>query len=184
MVGRITGRSMLLNSIMGKEVFPAKASVSLIVVFTHATPELHSAGTESRLPLLGWAREIQDSFKLEAPPMVIFAMDYARFPYPLGGAQDFWEALMTLDANTSPYCHRPFLESFDNGIEVEGYVQRIKGYLALYEPSFFEDQAEGQYNENKKKENRFSNLFRKSIKASSKSVDSIEPLPGGTSSSG
>ncbi|KAG0312514.1 hypothetical protein BGZ99_009461 [Dissophora globulifera] len=140
----------------------------LIIVFTHATPELLPA-TQSRVPLMAWAREIQDNFKLDAPPPVLFAMDYARFPYPTGGAQDFWERLMELDANTEPYCHKPFLESFGNGIAVEGYVQRIKGHLALFEPSFFEDQAEGQYREQqkgmkKRKEYRF-NLFRKSTRA-------------------
>ncbi|KAF9197796.1 hypothetical protein BGZ49_001626 [Haplosporangium sp. Z 27] len=139
----------------------------LIVVFTHATPELLPA-TQSRVPLMAWAREIQDNFKLPSPPMVVFAMDYVRFPYPSGGAQDFWERLMELDANTEPYCHKPFLESFGNGIAVDGYVSRIKGHLALFEPSFFEDQAEGQYQEKKelkkRKENRF-NLFRKSTNA-------------------
>ncbi|KAF9955068.1 hypothetical protein BGZ70_010361 [Mortierella alpina] len=140
----------------------------LIVVFTHATPELLPA-TQSRVPLMAWAREIQENFKLPAPPMVVFAMDYVRFPYPSGGAQDFWERLMELDANTEPYCHKPFLESFGNGIAVEGYVQRIKGHLALFEPSFFEHQAEGQYREQqkemkKRKEHRF-NLFRKSTHA-------------------
>ncbi|KAF9957442.1 hypothetical protein BGZ72_001818 [Mortierella alpina] len=141
----------------------------VIIIFTHATPEILPAA-QSRIPLLGWAREIQESFQLAAPPMTVFAMDSVRFPYPSGGAQEFWEALMTLDANTEPYCHRPFLESFGNGIAVEGYVQRIKGYLALFEPSFFEEQAEGQYKENehkKKKESRFS-IFRKSTNASSK----------------
>ncbi|KAF9911603.1 hypothetical protein BX616_010558, partial [Lobosporangium transversale] len=136
----------------------------VILVFTHATPELVSNTTESRLPLMAWAREIQESFKLEAPPLTVFAMDYVRFPYPAGGAQEFWEALMTLDANTTPYRHTPFLESFGNGIAVEGYVQRIKGHLALFEPSFFEEQAEGQYNENKKRVGRFS-FFRKSKSA-------------------
>ncbi|KAF9289540.1 hypothetical protein BGZ68_009122 [Mortierella alpina] len=140
----------------------------LIVVFTHATPELLPA-TQSRVPLMAWAREIQENFKLPSPPMVVFAMDYVRFPYPSGGAQDFWERLMELDANTEPYCHKPFLESFGNGIAVEGYVQRIKGHLALFEPSFFEHQAEGQYREQqkemkKRKEHRF-NLFRKSTHA-------------------
>ncbi|CAO3573556.1 unnamed protein product [Mortierella alpina] len=140
----------------------------LIVVFTHATPELLPA-TQSRVPLMAWAREIQENFKLPTPPMVVFAMDYVRFPYPSGGAQDFWERLMELDANTEPYCHKPFLESFGNGIAVEGYVQRIKGHLALFEPSFFEHQAEGQYREQqkemkKRKEHRF-NLFRKSTHA-------------------
>ncbi|KAG9327723.1 hypothetical protein KVV02_006427 [Mortierella alpina] len=140
----------------------------LIVVFTHATPELLPA-TQSRVPLMAWAREIQENFKLPSPPMVVFAMDYVRFPYPSGGAQDFWEKLMELDANTEPYCHKPFLESFGNGIAVEGYVQRIKGHLALFEPSFFEHQAEGQYREQqkemkKRKEHRF-NLFRKSTHA-------------------
>ncbi|KAI1315691.1 hypothetical protein EDD11_000465 [Mortierella claussenii] len=133
----------------------------VIVVFTHATPELVSNTAESRLPLLAWAREIQESFKLETPPMTVFAMDYVRFPYPAGGAQEFWEALMTLDANTGPYRHTPFLESFGNGIAVDGYVARIKGHLALFEPSFFEEQAEGQYNENKKRESWFG-LFRRS----------------------
>ncbi|KAF9364418.1 hypothetical protein BGX34_001580 [Mortierella sp. NVP85] len=136
----------------------------VIIVFTHATPELIPSTTESRLQLLAWAREIQESFKLDAPPMTVFAMDYLRFPYPSGGAQEFWEALMTLDANTTPYCHRPFLESFGNGIAVDQYVQRIKGHLALFEPSFFEDQAEGQYNENKRKGSRF-NIFRKGTRA-------------------
>ncbi|KAF9956967.1 hypothetical protein BGZ65_002316 [Modicella reniformis] len=163
----------------------------VIIVFTHATPELIPSTTESRLQLLAWAREIQESFKLDAPPLTVFAMDYLRFPYPSGGAQEFWEALMTLDANTSPYRHRPFLESFGNGIAVEGYVQRIKGHLALFEPSFFEDQAEGQYNENKKKESRFS-IFRKSTRtpkgvqrSSSKSSKASSPtsavpaVPGG-----
>ncbi|KAF9916878.1 hypothetical protein BX616_002567 [Lobosporangium transversale] len=138
----------------------------LIIVFTHATPELLPVA-QSRVPLMAWAREIQDNFKLATPPMVVFAMDYIRFPYPLGGAQDFWERLMELDANTEPYCHKPFLESFGNGIAVEGYVARIKGHLALFEPSFFEDQAEGQYREQelkKRKESRF-NLFRKSTRA-------------------
>ncbi|KAF9542905.1 hypothetical protein EC957_001421 [Mortierella hygrophila] len=122
----------------------------LILVFTHATPELlPSTNPESRLPLMAWAREIQEKFKLPAAPKVIFAMDFARFPYPSGGAQDFWEKLMELDANTEPYCHRPFLESFGNGIAVEGYVQRIKGHLAVFEPRFFESQAEGQYQEHK-----------------------------------
>ncbi|KAF9210493.1 hypothetical protein BGZ59_009372 [Podila verticillata] len=138
----------------------------LIIVFTHATPELLPQA-QSRLSLMAWAREIQENFKLPSPPTTVFAMDYVRFPYPSGGAQDFWERLMELDANTEPYCHKPFLESFGNGIAVEGYVQRIKGHLALFEPSFFEDQAEGQYKEKemkKRKENRF-NLFRKSTHA-------------------
>ncbi|KAF8932718.1 AIG1 family-domain-containing protein [Dissophora ornata] len=151
----------------------------VILVFTHATPELLPANAESRLPLMAWAREIQESFKLDAPPLVIFAMDYARFPYPAGGAQEFWEALMTLDANTTPYCHKPFLESFGNGIAVEGYVQRIKGYLALFEPNFFEDQAEGQYNENKKKENRFSSLFRKKTRAVTNDADGTNATAAG-----
>lgn len=138
----------------------------LIIVFTHATPELLPQA-QSRLSLMAWAREIQENFKLPSPPTTVFAMDYVRFPYPSGGAQDFWERLMELDANTEPYCHKPFLESFGNGIAVEGYVQRIKGHLALFEPSFFENQAEGQYKEKemkKRKENRF-NLFRKSTHA-------------------
>ncbi|KAG0330797.1 hypothetical protein BG000_011453 [Podila horticola] len=135
----------------------------LIIVFSHATPELLPA-TQSRLQLIAWAREIQDNFKLASPPLTVFAMDYVRFPYPSGGAQDFWEKLMELDANTEDYRHTPFLESIGNEITVEGYVARIKGYLALFEPSFFEDQAESQFRENehkKRKENRF-NLFRKS----------------------
>ncbi|KAG0032444.1 hypothetical protein BGZ81_010890 [Podila clonocystis] len=138
----------------------------VIIVFTHATPELLPQA-QSRLSLMAWAREIQENFKLPSPPTTVFAMDYVRFPYPSGGAQDFWERLMELDANTEPYCHKPFLESFGNGIAVEGYVQRIKGHLALFEPSFFENQAEGQYKERemkKRKENRF-NLFRKSTHA-------------------
>lgn len=138
----------------------------VIIVFTHATPELLPQA-QSRLSLMAWAREIQENFKLPSPPTTVFAMDYVRFPYPSGGAQDFWERLMELDANTEPYCHKPFLESFGNGIAVEGYVQRIKGHLALFEPSFFESQAEGQYKEKemkKRKENRF-NLFRKSTHA-------------------
>ncbi|KAF9327147.1 hypothetical protein BG006_009500 [Podila minutissima] len=138
----------------------------VIIVFTHATPELLPQA-QSRLSLMAWAREIQENFKLPSPPTTVFAMDYVRFPYPSGGAQDFWERLMELDANTEPYCHKPFLESFGNGIAVEGYVQRIKGHLALFEPSFFENQAEGQYKEKemkKRKENRF-NLFRKSTHA-------------------
>ncbi|KAF9947174.1 hypothetical protein BGZ65_009053, partial [Modicella reniformis] len=139
----------------------------LIIVFTHATPELLPP-TQSRVPLMVWSREIQDDFKLPSPPMVVFVMDYVRFPYPSGGAQDFWERLMELDANTEPYCHKPFLESFGNGIAVEGYVQRIKGHLALFEPSFFEDQAEGQYREQRelrrRKDYRF-NLFRKATNA-------------------
>ncbi|KAG0055989.1 hypothetical protein BGZ83_006756 [Gryganskiella cystojenkinii] len=142
----------------------------VILVFTHATPELLPA-SQSRLPLVAWAREIQESFNLPSPPLTVFAMDYVRFPYPSGGAQDFWERLMELDANTQPYCHKPFLESIGNGIAVEGYVQRIKGHLALFEPAFFEDQAEGQYKENeqkKRKEGRFS-LFRNSTKASGSS---------------
>lgn len=142
----------------------------LIIVFTHATPELLPA-TQSRVPLMGWAREIQDSFQLPNPPATVFAMDYVRFPYPSGGAQDLWERLMELDANTEPYCHKPFLESFGNGIAVEGYVQRIKGHLAQFEPSFFEDQAEGQYREQeskKRKEGRF-NLFRKVTRANKES---------------
>ncbi|KAG0002441.1 hypothetical protein BGZ80_001058 [Entomortierella chlamydospora] len=142
----------------------------LIIVFTHATPELLPAA-QSRVPLMAWAREIQDNFKLPSPPMVVFAMDYIRFPYPSGGAQDFWERLMELDANTEPYCHKPFLESFGNGFSVDGYVSRIKGHLAVFEPSFFEDQAEGQYKEQKelkkRKESRF-NLFRKSTNATAK----------------
>ncbi|KAG0068481.1 hypothetical protein BGZ90_000570 [Linnemannia elongata] len=122
----------------------------LILVFTHATPALlPSTNPEARVPLMAWAREIQEKFKLPTAPKVVFAMDFARFPYPSGGAQDFWEKLMELDANTEPYCHRPFLESFGNGIAVEGYVQRIKGHLALFEPRFFESQAEGQYQEHK-----------------------------------
>ncbi|KAF9374997.1 hypothetical protein CPB97_011765 [Podila verticillata] len=135
----------------------------VIIVFSHATPELLPA-TQSRLQLIAWAREIQDNFKLPAPPLTVFAMDYVRFPYPSGGAQDFWEKLMELDANTEVYRHTPFLESIGNEITVEGYVARIKGHLALFEPSFFEDQAESQFRENenkKRKENRF-NLFRKS----------------------
>ncbi|KAF9411835.1 hypothetical protein BGZ94_001220 [Podila epigama] len=138
----------------------------LIIVFTHATPELLPQA-QSRLSLMAWAREIQENFKLPSPPTTVFAMDYVRFPYPSGGAQDFWERLMELDANTEPYCHKPFLESFGNGIAVEGYVQRIKGHLAQFEPSFYEDQAEGQYKERelqKRKEKRF-NLFRKSTHA-------------------
>lgn len=98
---------------------------------------------------MAWAREIQEKFKLPTAPKVVFAMDFARFPYPSGGAQELWEKLMELDANTEPYCHRPFLESFGNGIAVEGYVQRIKGHLAVFEPRFFENQAEGQYREHK-----------------------------------
>ncbi|KAG0048380.1 hypothetical protein BGZ83_006662 [Gryganskiella cystojenkinii] len=146
----------------------------LIIVFTHATPELLPA-TQSRVPLMGWAREIQDSFHLPAPPATVFAMDYVRFPYPSGGAQDLWERLMELDANTEPYCHKPFLESFGNGIAVEGYVARIKGHLAQFEPSFFENQAEGQYREQqkelkKRKEGRFS-IFRKTTSRTNK-----EPL--------
>ncbi|KAF9350189.1 hypothetical protein BGX26_011599 [Mortierella sp. AD094] len=133
----------------------------VIIVFTHVTPELISTSQESRLLLLAWAREIQESFKLESPPMTVFAMDYAKFPYPSGGAQNFWDVLMTLDANTDPYCHKPFLEGLYNGISVEGYVQRIKGHLALFEPSFFEEQAEGQYNENKKKREKRFSFFRK-----------------------
>ncbi|KAG0243026.1 AIG1 family-domain-containing protein [Mortierella sp. GBAus27b] len=140
----------------------------LIIVFTHATPELLPP-TQSRVPLMAWSREIQENFKLPSPPMVVFAMDYIRFPYPSGGAQDFWERLMELDANTEPYCHRPFLESFGSGITVDDYIQRIKGHLALFEPSFFEDQAEGQFREQqkelkKRRENRF-NLFRKATHA-------------------
>ncbi|KAF9911266.1 hypothetical protein EC991_004163 [Linnemannia zychae] len=157
----------------------------LIIVFTHATPELlppSSEDPESRLPLLAWSREIQEKFKLPSPPPVIFVMDFARFPYPQGGAQDFWERLMELDANTEPYCHKPFLESFGNGIAVEGYVQRIKGHLAVFEPRFFEVQAEGQYKEQKHKiqqeagllkkrgtEYRFG-LFRKSTHATTRGV--------------
>ncbi|KAG0307587.1 hypothetical protein BGZ97_000336 [Linnemannia gamsii] len=119
----------------------------LIIVFTHATPELLPPTEEARLPLMAWSREIQEKFKLPTAPPVIFAMDFSRFPYPSGGAQEFWERLMELDANTEPYCHKPFLESFGNGIAVEGYVQRIKGHLAVFEPSFFENQAEGKYRE-------------------------------------
>ncbi|KAF9091085.1 hypothetical protein BGX23_005477 [Mortierella sp. AD031] len=148
----------------------------LIIVFTHATPELLPPQSDSRASLAGWSTEIQEKFKLPTPPKVIFAMDYVRFPYPSGGAQDFWEALMELDANTEPYCHRPFLESFGNGIAVEGYVQRIKGHLAVFEPRFFESQAEGQYREQhqhssllKKRatEYRFG-LFRKSTHATTR----------------
>ncbi|KAG0364281.1 hypothetical protein BGZ54_007681 [Gamsiella multidivaricata] len=134
----------------------------VLIVFTHATPELLPPATEARLQLLAWSRQIQEDFKLPSPPLTVFSMDYARFPYPSGGAQEFWEALMTLDANTAPYSHKPFLESFGNGIAMEGYVQRIKGHLAQFEPSFFEDQAEEQFNEMKRKESRFSSLFRKS----------------------
>ncbi|KAF9199493.1 hypothetical protein BGZ49_010373 [Haplosporangium sp. Z 27] len=133
----------------------------VIIVFTHVTPELVSSSQGSRLLLLAWAREIQESFKLESPPMTVFAMDYGRFPYPAGGAESFWDVLMTLDANTDPYKHRPFLESLCNGISVDGYVQRIKGHLALFEPSFFEEQAEGQYSENKKKREKRFSFFRK-----------------------
>ncbi|KAF9115199.1 hypothetical protein BGX27_008564 [Mortierella sp. AM989] len=137
----------------------------VIIVFTHVTPELISTSQESQMLLLAWTREIQESFNLVSPPMTVFAMDYARFPYPSGGAQDFWKVLMTLDANTRPYCHRPLMESLSNGITVEGYVQRIKGHLALFEPSFFEEQAEGQYSEKKKREKRFS-FFRKRTRTS------------------
>ncbi|KAF8933784.1 hypothetical protein BGZ47_010702 [Haplosporangium gracile] len=139
----------------------------LIVVFTHATPEILPPNPEFRLSLMAWGREIQEGFKLPKPPLTVFAMDYVRFPYPSGGAQEFWNTLMTLDANTEPYCHKPFLESFGNGIAVDGYVQRIKGYLAVYEPAFFEEQAEGQYRENeqkKKKENMFGFFRKKSSK--------------------
>ncbi|KAF9581913.1 hypothetical protein BGW38_000901, partial [Lunasporangiospora selenospora] len=134
----------------------------LILVFTHATPEL-LPDPQSRLPLLAWAREIQEDFKLEAPPKVVFAMDFVRFPYPAGGAQDFWERLMELDANTEPYCHRPFLESFGNGIAVDGYVQRIRGHLAVFEPNFFEEQAEGEYREKEQKKRKQSilGMFRR-----------------------
>jgi hypothetical protein len=107
-------------------------------------------------------------------------MDYARFPYPTGGAQELWEAIMTLDANTVPYCHRPFLESYGNGIAVDGYVQRIKGHLAQFEPSYFEEQAEGQYNENRKKERRFSSIFRKSGR--SKGSAAVDPSASPTTS--
>jgi len=89
---------------------------------------------------------------------------------------------MTLDANTAPYCHKPFLESFGNGIAVDGYVQRIKGYLALFEPSFFEDQAEGQYNENKKA-TRFSNLFRKKTRAVTDGADGTDAMAAGKTAS-
>ncbi|KAG0379498.1 hypothetical protein BGX24_000171 [Mortierella sp. AD032] len=151
----------------------------LIIVFTHATPELLpplQQDPDARLPLLAWSREIQEKFKLPTPPPVIFVMDFARFPYPQGGAQDFWERLMELDANTEAYCHKPFLESFGNGIAVEGYVQRIKGHLAVFEPRFFESQAEGQYQEHKQQqgllkkrgtEYRFG-LFRKSTHATTR----------------
>ena len=119
---------------------------------------------------MAWSREIQEGFQLPSPPMIVFAMDYVRFPYPSGGAQDFWERLMELDANTEPYCHRPFLESFGNGIAVQNYVQRIKGHLAVFEPSFFEDEAEGQYREQqkelkKRKDILRFNLFRKATHA-------------------
>ncbi|KAF9191495.1 hypothetical protein BGZ51_007209 [Haplosporangium sp. Z 767] len=143
----------------------------VIIVFSHYTPELLPV-TQTRLQLMAWTREIQESFQLATPPLTVFAMDPIRFPYPSGGAQEFWEALMTLDANTDPYCHKPFLESFGNGISIDGYVQRMKGYLAVFEPSFFEEQAEGQYKENehkKKKESRFS-LFRKGTNATTKSA--------------
>ncbi|KAG0023369.1 hypothetical protein BGZ80_009596 [Entomortierella chlamydospora] len=139
----------------------------VIIVFTHVTPDLISTSQQSRLLLLAWAREIQENFKLKSPPMTVFAMDYASFPYPSGGAQGFWDVLMTLDANTDPYCHRPFLEGLCNGISVEGYVQRIKGHMALFEPSFFEDQAEGQYNENKKKKFSF---FRKGARTTASPI--------------
>ncbi|KAG0238312.1 hypothetical protein BGW41_008225 [Actinomortierella wolfii] len=144
----------------------------LIIVFTHATPELLPV-TQSRVPLMGWAREIQENFKLPKPPLTVFVMDYVRFPYPSGGAQDFWERLMELDATTEPYCHKPFLESLGNGIAVDGYVQRIKGHLALFEPSFFEDQAEGQYKKDKEQKKRkeggvLQSLFRKATNASTK----------------
>lgn len=145
----------------------------VIIVFTHATPELLPA-SQSRLPLIAWAREIQESFNLTAPPLTVFAMDYVRFPYPSGGAQDFWERLMELDANTASYRHTPFLESIGSGFSIEDYVQRVKGHLAQFEPSYFENQAEGQYKENehkKRKEGRFS-LFRKSTQGSSSSKPS------------
>ncbi|KAF9585002.1 hypothetical protein BGW38_004335 [Lunasporangiospora selenospora] len=135
----------------------------LMIVFTHATPELLPS-SQARVPLMAWSREIQERFQLDAPPTTLFAMDYARFPYPSGGAQDFWEKLMELDANTEPYCHQPFLESFGNGIAVEGYVQRIKGHLAVFEPSFFEAQAEGQYKEmeqKKRKQGKTFGLFKR-----------------------
>ncbi|KAG0265318.1 hypothetical protein BG011_005018 [Mortierella polycephala] len=150
----------------------------VIIVFSHYTPELLPV-TQPRLQLMAWAREIQESFQLPAPPLTVFAMDPIRFPYPSGGAQEFWEALMTLDANTDPYCHKPFLESFGNGISIDGYVQRMKGYLAVFEPSFFEEQAEGQYRENehkKKKESRFS-LFRKGTNATAKSASASPSTP-------
>ncbi|KAF9918967.1 hypothetical protein FBU30_011214 [Linnemannia zychae] len=146
----------------------------LILVFTHATPELLPSNPEARVPLMAWAREIQEKFKLSKPPKVVFVMDFARFPYPSGGAQDFWERLMELDADesTEPYCHKPFLESFGNGIAVEGYVQRIKGHLAVFEPRFFESQAEGQFKENQQLKKRGTEyrfgLFRKSTQATSR----------------
>ncbi|KAF9431915.1 hypothetical protein BGZ76_011528 [Entomortierella beljakovae] len=147
----------------------------LIIVFSHVTPDHISVTEDSRMRPLAWAREIQEHFHLESPPMTLFTMDYARFCRPLGGAQEFWDALMTLDANTNLYYHIPFLEALNSGISVEGYVQRVKGHLALFEPDFFVEQAEEQYNENKKKKEKRFSFFRKGSRTTS--GPTVAPMP-------